>query len=80
MLLLPPKGTVLSLALIEENLKNTPGATSFTSLNFISGSAGSAVIPAPTKIKSKVSTAIFLRESMVGSPVNSVKIQNMKIA
>jgi hypothetical protein len=46
----------------------------------MSGSAGSAVNPLPTKIKSKVSTAIFLRESMVGSPVNSVKIENMKIA
>jgi hypothetical protein len=67
------------VALIEENLKKTPGATSFTSLNFIMGSVGSAESTVPAKIKSKASPAVFLRESMIDSPLDSVKIDNIKI-
>src|SRR4051794_37898010 len=37
MLLLPPNTTFLSVALMDEKRKNTPGAISRTSLNFIAG-------------------------------------------
>src|SRR5262249_5693030 len=46
-LLQPPKGTLGSVALMEEERKKTPGATSRTSVNFIAGGGSAAGGPPP---------------------------------
>src|SRR5688500_6754262 len=66
MLLLPPKTTFLSVALMDEYRKKTPGATSRTSSNFISGILSSARNDVPN------SNRTMAQQRILESPKGSV--------